>query len=344
MRTHSKENNKNSAAKKIVPAVGMLALSATMLSTSTYAWFTMNKEVEMTGLSMTASVGEGMEIALAEVADDNKITTPSIDTPSDEKINSWGSAVVVGDYYEKIGLLNPASSVDGVKLFDVTKASNSGKKAGGYKAIDTTVDSSKVKTTARITLSEGTAVVSDSAEESKGYYVDIPVHLRTNKTGDGDSPIYCKLIIKNQKIDEQGKYADLTAEEKSELYKAVRVAFIKESGDASGKIFGIDNDYYTDTKAVVDDQQATATANLGDVDVTITDAVTSASFDDIKGVDSGLVIPLAAGAGKYGHLDFTVRVWLEGESESCFNENSGQSWNIDLAFSLDKFDGADSQG
>ena len=45
MKTRSNENNKNSAAKKIIPAVGMLALSATMLSTSTYAWFTMNKEV-----------------------------------------------------------------------------------------------------------------------------------------------------------------------------------------------------------------------------------------------------------------------------------------------------------
>ena len=60
MKTRSNENNKNSATKKIIPAVGMLALSATMLSTSTYAWFSMKKEVEMTGLSMTATVGEGM--------------------------------------------------------------------------------------------------------------------------------------------------------------------------------------------------------------------------------------------------------------------------------------------
>ena len=83
MKTRSNENNKNSAAKKIIPAVGMLALSATMLSTSTYAWFTMNKEVEMTGLSMTAAVGEGMEIALAEV-DGTTITAPSLTAPADD--------------------------------------------------------------------------------------------------------------------------------------------------------------------------------------------------------------------------------------------------------------------
>ena len=73
MKTRSNENNKNSAAKKIIPAVGMLALSATMLSTSTYAWFTMNKEVQITGLNMTATVGEGMEISLASVTENNAL-------------------------------------------------------------------------------------------------------------------------------------------------------------------------------------------------------------------------------------------------------------------------------
>ena len=47
-------NNKNvSARRKLIPAVAMLATSAAMLSTSTYAWFTMSKEVEVTGINMT---------------------------------------------------------------------------------------------------------------------------------------------------------------------------------------------------------------------------------------------------------------------------------------------------
>jgi hypothetical protein len=61
MKTNAKR--KNSAIKKLVPAAGMLALSASMLATSTYAWFTMNKDVHVTGLQTTARAEEGIVIA-----------------------------------------------------------------------------------------------------------------------------------------------------------------------------------------------------------------------------------------------------------------------------------------
>lgn len=333
MKTRSNENNKNSAAKKIIPAVGMLALSATMLSTSTYAWFTMNKEVQMTGLSMTAAVGEGMEIALAEV-EGTTITMNT--TPADDKSDSWGSAVVVGDYYDSIGLLKPASSVDGKNLFDVTNASNGGRKAVGYKKIED-LDNSMAKVKARSALAEGGNIKADSDDASKGYYVDIPVHLRTNKTGSGESSVYCKLLINSKKYDpEDNKYNDLENDEEANLYKAVRVAFISNSGNETPTIFGADKDYYTTGKAVKSDTGDC----LGPVNVTVENAVAQNDFTSLNGVDSGLTIPFASGAGQYGHLDFTVRVWLEGESTSCFNDNAGQSWNIDLAFSLGEFDTA----
>lgn len=54
---------KNSATKKLLPAVGMLAISATMLATSTYAWFTMNKEVSVTGMKLKATAEEGLVIS-----------------------------------------------------------------------------------------------------------------------------------------------------------------------------------------------------------------------------------------------------------------------------------------
>lgn len=53
-------------------------------------------------------------------------------------------------------------------------------------------------------------------------------------------------------------------------------------------------------------------------------------------------IPFAATGDKYGYLDFVVRIWLEGQSDFCFDDNAGQSWKIDLAFSMDKF--ADTSG
>ena len=340
MKTRSNENNKNSAAKKIIPAVGMLALSATMLSTSTYAWFTMNKEVEMTGLNMTATVGEGMEISLAEV-DGTTITAPSLTTPADDKSDSWGSAVVVGDYYEKIGLLNPASSVDGVNLYDATDATNGGKKASNFKSIDLTNNDNIATATARTTLETDKAVTAD--EDSVGYCVDIPVHLRTNKkSGSGakeNGDIYCKINITPNSKSAEGSALGTDVDT---LYKAIRVAFIPktEGTDSVTNIFAVDSDCYGGDKVAVSGI-STKTASTNLINSTDSTFVVNASeFAEGIGVDSGLNIPLADVAGQYGHLDFTVRVWLEGESTSCYNDKSGQSWNIDLAFSLGEFDTA----
>ena len=65
MKTNEKKNT--SAKKKLIPAVAMLTTSAVMLSTATYAWFTLNKEVEVTGLQMSATASDALEISLGEV-------------------------------------------------------------------------------------------------------------------------------------------------------------------------------------------------------------------------------------------------------------------------------------
>ncbi len=57
-----KKNNmkKKSTARKLLPAAGMLAVSASMLATSTYAWFTMNKTVEVKGMEVKAKAEKGL--------------------------------------------------------------------------------------------------------------------------------------------------------------------------------------------------------------------------------------------------------------------------------------------
>lgn len=324
MKTRSNENNKNSAAKKIIPAVGMLALSATMLSTSTYAWFTMNKEVQMTGLNMTATVGEGMEISLASVDASDNITAPTTAHPDDtETEKGWKSAVVVDEYYSTIGKFKPASSTTGVTLFDAVNSSDAGRKASKFTDI-TSAENAKVKASIRDKIKTGTEITVDEA--NSGYYVDIPVYLRTNKSGTDSEDIYYKMII--SPLDKDGKASTVDTDT---LYKAVRVAFMAPDGKsnlAGEQIFAVDNNYYESGKAV----SAVDTKSV----VTVNQVATAATgkLEDITAADSGLDIELANNGENYGHLDFIVRVWLEGESESCYNEKSGQSWNIDLSFSL----------
>ena len=47
-------NKKPSAKRKLFSAIAMLAMSAVMLSTSTYAWFSMNKDVTVTSMQLSA--------------------------------------------------------------------------------------------------------------------------------------------------------------------------------------------------------------------------------------------------------------------------------------------------
>ena len=333
------EKRRNSALKKLVPAVAMLATSAVMLSTATYAWFTMNKEVKMTGLNMTATVGEGIEIALAQKNSSGlafKSTDTALVAPDDTSSESWNSAVVVGNYYESIGKLKPASSVDGVNFFNATDASNSGKVANDYAAITSTeypLTALNAMTTESDTFSDSATVGVGTQE---GYYVDIPVHIRTTKVKDTannkvSGEIQCKMKINDATPD--------SVSANPQLYKSIRIAFISldagtfSNTSANNLIFGASKDCYRGdnvaVKAVGTGDAAREAANLSIATINSNEDVST-----LSALDTGLVLPFAESSGKYGHLDFIVRVWVEGESSFCNDDEAGQSWNIDLAFSL----------
>jgi hypothetical protein len=53
-----KTNKKNSTARKLLPAFAMLTVSAISLSSATYAWFTMNKTVELSTMSISATAAD----------------------------------------------------------------------------------------------------------------------------------------------------------------------------------------------------------------------------------------------------------------------------------------------
>ena len=72
---------KGNPAKKLIPAAGSLMVSAVMLATSTYAWFTMNKEVTVQNLAVQAKAEGGLLISetqgytASDVWDDSANTT-----------------------------------------------------------------------------------------------------------------------------------------------------------------------------------------------------------------------------------------------------------------------------
>ena len=146
---------KNSATKKLLPAVGMLAISATMLATSTYAWFTMNKEVAVTGMQVNTTVGSNLLISHDTTAD----TTPNAET-----------TFYTSDITAVSALLEPVSTVNG-KNFFYTSTSNV--QGNGNAIMDTYVTYDPDSTTAFNTNYQTSGAVG---------YVDYAFELKANNT------------------------------------------------------------------------------------------------------------------------------------------------------------------
>ena len=58
-----KTTKKRRGFSKLIPAACMLLISATTLVSSTYAWFTMNKTVSVTGMELKTKVGANLLIS-----------------------------------------------------------------------------------------------------------------------------------------------------------------------------------------------------------------------------------------------------------------------------------------
>lgn len=274
------KNKKGSKMKKLVPAAGMLAISATMLATSTYAWFTMSREVEVKNIQMTATVPEDIQISLgtlgtytagtggaagtyttetsetgvslvastgvlmktatASNADDGNVLAPT-------NTWDWSNSADISAYYQ-FGRLMPASSADGTEIYFTPDANGVGKtvkaNASYYKATnklatvadgnasnaDATNKTFKTTLHAKTSASDnwnvvGTGAYTQASDWNKtnddGYYVDIPIWLRTSSNNAVDLSVDGYVI--------PGKVADATNgdfQTQLELYRAVRVAFL----------------------------------------------------------------------------------------------------------------------
>lgn len=156
---------KGNSAKKLIPAAGMLAVSASMLATSTYAWFTMSREVEVKNIQMTATVPEDLQISLGHLqyvaggttdvtqatasdftglsdnqgilkpatgnnADNGNVLAPLTGTDAISMLD-WSSSADISQYY-RLGKIMPASSTTGENIYFTPDAAGVGKslKAG----------------------------------------------------------------------------------------------------------------------------------------------------------------------------------------------------------------------
>lgn len=274
----NKKTNNGSARKKLIPAAGMLAISAMMLASSTYAWFTMSKEVEVTGIKMTASVPENIQVSLgagtnsssgltgatfAEVAGTSRTLTVS--NPSGEANSTdWSNTVDVAAHYT-FGRLTPATSINGAHIYFTPDAQAMGVKlpedlsasekvaSGKYAATFTQADASNSVNQAwaepndELNTSMGDTFTTKD-KTGGGYYIDIPVWFRTSikednsgLTTDKKINLAVKATITPGRNATTGEALETTT---PDIYKAARCAFIDSTGGTVGAIMDMTTKYY----------------------------------------------------------------------------------------------------
>lgn len=312
MKTNEKKNT--SAKKKLIPAVAMLTTSAVMLSTATYAWFTMSREVEVTGIKLTATTPQTIEISLGNG------TGGTVEAPTNETKDNdlWMNSVATGSVYDTFGKLIPASSVDGNTLYYTTNAIAFGKDVQ-FDNENSPFKSAMDKLVTAV-ASNKSAVNGDlSASDDDGYYLDIPVWFRTTSTD--AVTLGLEVEIKNSSDDDT----------KSVLYKAARVAILPETKSAQKVFSETGAKYYKDGKAVAT-AGATLAASYGDVSAATEATVTGGKVTNPDATTQVATVTASTGTGYGGAVKYYIRVWLEGEDEACWNANAGQDFVINLKF------------
>lgn len=104
--------------KKLIPALCMLLVSAVMLGSTTFAWFSMNKTVTATGMEIKAEVPTQLLISA-----DNSVWGNTMRFESEKTLNTKGVAPVTAKSLLPNGILVPTFyrlTVNGMKLVNET--------------------------------------------------------------------------------------------------------------------------------------------------------------------------------------------------------------------------------
>lgn len=272
------------ATRKLIPAIAMLLVAAAVMSTASYAWFTMSKQVTATGMNVTVTAPSNLVIA-------TEFSGPYAASANLEVLDHT--------YY-----VVPASSVDGETFFVLD--STSAVDGAGKRLID-----SKYVTGEKAVAATTPGTITSA---TIGAYVDFKYYIKT----DGGAPV--KLYVKSVKLgQENAKDAG-----KNAIRFAILDGFtsINETGTARTTIN--DNNVYTGAGTYAVPGKAIKTIQTNGT-VTEDDLAAVEAFT-VGSTELFTVIPGAISV-------ITIRVWLEGEDESCTVGNAASmKFNLEVVF------------
>ena len=330
---------KGNPAKKLIPAAGSLMVSAVMLATSTYAWFTMNKQVEVTGLTMKTKVSSNLLISENNVegtyVPDRMISgRKALLEPVSSVSGQTGSFFYTLDAKESGQKAHTASSVAYVP-YSEAKTNLGTNESPSYNTNDTAAPAGKYYYDD--TFSKAYGVEPSDNEFGTAYgYIDYVFYLKA--TGDtADQKLVMTACDLNYTYPEGAKLSDGTTAVDANVDKAWRVAVFASDITANG---GKGNTGDGASVGTLDPAAYAAKTILAPADaenwtddsaVASTSAVGSVTYGTAAVLDNDI----DAGVTKYYKV--LVRAWLEGEDKTCNSETYAKltdAWSLDVEFKL----------
>lgn len=317
---------KRGAAAKLIPAACMLLVSATTLVSSTYAWFTMNKEVSVTGMMMRTQVGSNLLIS---------------------ETNADAASYKNDLNQDRACTLEPSSTINGINYY-WTSTSNVDAAGNAITETYTAYD-------------EDTALAHDAAGKTNyddGFNTNYAFTTPT-ATYTGVSYGYVDYVFYLKAVNTEQTSQSLNLTKLNLLYNGVAPT------DQSGNAYGVVDKAWRTALIVQDITEgfaygstftnaiaAPAAANTVSI-FTIGGAENHDNTDYAVGDNSGTptVMDLSYGASKTAynqagtldtiaagaekHYKVTVRLWLEGEDKTCTNQTYAtlkSNYTLDLKF------------
>lgn len=305
---------KNSASKKLFSAVAMLTCSAVMLSTATYAWFTMNKTVTLTGMEVKTHVGSNLLIQKSTMAQTGKEAEATFITDETQTLSA---------------VIEPVSTVDGESFFYTLDAKADGSKLTDVAtkpyieydpstaATNTTDYGNKFSEDYGATKTFVNSFAAAPYADSAVGYVDYVFQLKATNT---DTGAEAAKAINLTKLELTYNGTDANTADGNKAFRAA--VFVEDFDSSSAFTAGVgtlDGIY-----------KATGGTNWDGKAVSDVDELTAITY-----TTDGVLATVPADSIKYYKV--VVRLYLEGEDQSCNTstfKTLTDDWSLDLEMKL----------
>ena len=316
--------------EKLLPAVFMLLVSVALLATSTFAWFSMNKTVTVTGMVVKVRGTDNVMIANAdeiEEAFSNSYDTEALyDFSIEQQITRN---------------LRPASTVDGVNFYYASTKGISSSGAlrdpngtyysyGARNATDGSGSNSDPEEVVQFNSNYG--LTSYTNDTIVFPFVDYEFYIKATNSAEHAQNLRmsrCNLLYNYE------EYAWAT--------KAWRVALFVKKTDANTPVPYADIVKTANNNATLasilapDSAEYFAAGKAVSANDAVDDVIKFGEDADLDSID----------AGDTCYYRVVVRLWLEGEDKTCKTDTFArltEDWSLELAFSLDDGNGIDEIG